>query len=101
MARRHLLRRPLLQLVSGAVRPKNQGGERKAMAYRAPAADIVFALKHAAGFAQARAEGLYDDVADDLIEAVLGAAGRFASEVVAPLNAIGDRFGTPFKDGSV
>jgi acyl-CoA dehydrogenase len=71
------------------------------MAYRAPVADIVFALKHAAGFAQARAEGLYDDVADDLLEAVLGAAGRFATEVVVPLNTIGDRFGTPFKGGLV
>ena len=71
------------------------------MAYRAPVPDIVFALKHAAGFAQARAEGLYDDVADDLLEAVLGAAGRFATEVVVPLNTIGDRFGTPFKGGLV
>jgi acyl-CoA dehydrogenase len=99
MARRRLSRRPP-SLGAGAVRA-TIGGERKAMAYRAPVADIVFALKHAAGFAQARAEGLYDDVADDLLEAVLGAAGRFATEAVAPLNAIGDRFGTPFKDGLV
>jgi len=70
------------------------------MAYRAPVEDIVFTLKHAAGFAKARAEGLYD-LGDDDLDAVLGEAGRFASEVLAPLNAPGDRFGTPFRDGEV
>ena len=28
-------------------------------------------------------------------------AGRFAGEVIAPLNRVGDKFGTPFKDGAV
>jgi acyl-CoA dehydrogenase len=71
------------------------------MAYRAPVEDIIFTLKHGAGFAKARADGIYDDLGDDVIEAVLGEAGRFASEVLAPLNAPGDRFGTPFHDGVV
>jgi acyl-CoA dehydrogenase len=71
------------------------------MAYRAPVEDIVFTLKHAAGFAKARAAGLYDDLGDDVLEAVLGEAGRFATEVLAPLNAPGDRYGTPFNDGKV
>jgi len=71
------------------------------MAYRAPVEDIVFTLRHAAGFAKARVDGLYEDLGDDLLEAVLGEAGRFASEVLAPLNAPGDRFGTPFRDGEV
>jgi acyl-CoA dehydrogenase len=70
------------------------------MAYRSPVADILFALKHAAGFEAARAEGLYGDLGDEL-EAVLDAAGRFATEALAPLNVPGDRFGTPFKDGHV
>ena len=71
------------------------------MAYRAPVQDIIFTLKHAAGFAGARAEGLYLDLGDDDLDAVLGEAGRFASEVLAPLNAPGDRYGTPFRDGVV
>src|SRR5712671_2919140 len=71
------------------------------MAYRAPVEDIVFTLKHAAGFAKARADGLYQDLGDDLLDAVLGEAGRFASQVLAPLNAPGDRYGTPFRDGEV
>ena len=70
------------------------------MAYRAPVEDIVFTLKHAAGFAKARAEGLYD-LGDDDLAAVLGEAGRFATEVLAPLNGPGDRYGTPFRDGEV
>ena len=32
---------------------------------------------------------------------MLEEAGRFASDVIAPLNRVGDKFGTPFKDGKV
>jgi acyl-CoA dehydrogenase len=71
------------------------------MAYRAPVEDIIFSLKHAAGFAKARADGFYPDLGDDDLEIVLGEAGRFASQVLAPLNAAGDRYGTPFHDGEV
>jgi 3-(methylsulfanyl)propanoyl-CoA dehydrogenase len=71
------------------------------MTYRAPVADIKSALDHAAGFASARSEGLYGDLADDVIEAVLEEAGRFASEVIAPLNTVGDRQGATFDAGSV
>ena len=35
------------------------------------------------------------------VDAVLEEAGRFASDVIAPLNRVGDKFGTPFKDGEV
>ena len=71
------------------------------MTYRAPVADIAFALKHAAGFEAALAEGLYGDLGADVVDAVLAEAGRFASEVLAPLNAVGDRTGAQFKDGVV
>jgi acyl-CoA dehydrogenase len=71
------------------------------MTYRAPVADIAFALKHATGFGPALAEGLYGDLAEDVVDAVLGEAGRFASDVLAPLNAIGDRHGTVLRDGVV
>ena len=71
------------------------------MTYRAPVADIAFALKHAAGFGPALADGLYGDLAEDVVDAVLEEAGKFATEVLAPLNAVGDRHGTPFKDGAV
>jgi acyl-CoA dehydrogenase len=71
------------------------------MTYRAPVADIAFALKHAAGFGPALAEGVYGDLGDDVVEAVLEEAGKFATDILAPLNPIGDRHGTPFKDGAV
>jgi alkylation response protein AidB-like acyl-CoA dehydrogenase len=71
------------------------------MSFAAPVADIAFALRHGAGFAPALAEGLYGELTDDVVDAVLAEAGRFASEVIAPLNQIGDRHGTPFKDGAV
>jgi acyl-CoA dehydrogenase len=71
------------------------------MTYRAPVSDLVFALNHGAGLAAARAEGLFADVDDDLIAAVLTEAGRFAGDVIAPLNRIGDTHGTPFSDGVV
>ncbi|HEX3710161.1 MAG TPA: acyl-CoA dehydrogenase [Pseudolabrys sp.] len=71
------------------------------MTYRAPVADIAFALKHAAGMRAALAEGLYGDLDEETVDSVLAQAGRFATEVIAPLNSVGDKFGTPFKDGVV
>jgi acyl-CoA dehydrogenase len=69
------------------------------MSYRAPAADIAFALIHGAGLGPALAEDGDLTAAD--IEAVVAEAGRFASDVIAPLNVTGDKHGTPFKDGHV
>lgn len=69
--------------------------------YRSPVATIAFTLKHAAGFEAARAEGLYGDLGADDVDAILEEAGKFASDVIAPLNTVGDKHGTPFKDGKV
>ena len=71
------------------------------MTYRAPVDDIAFALRNAAGFGPALAEGLYGDLSDDVIQAVLEEAGRFATDILAPLNPIGDQYGAQFKDGTV
>ncbi|MCK9909014.1 acyl-CoA dehydrogenase [Microbacteriaceae bacterium K1510] len=71
------------------------------MTYRAPVSDIAFALKHAAGVDKAIADGLYGDLDEATIDSVLEEAGKFASDVIAPLNRLGDTFGTPFKDGNV
>jgi len=71
------------------------------MSYRAPVTDIAFSLKHAAGLKTALAEGLYGDLDEETVDSVLSEAGRFASDVIAPLNSVGDKFGTPFKDGNV
>jgi acyl-CoA dehydrogenase len=71
------------------------------MSYRAPVADIAFTLKHAAGLKTALAEGIYDDLDEETVDSVLAEAGRYASDVIAPLNSVGDKFGTPFNDGKV
>jgi len=71
------------------------------MTYRAPLADIGAALKYAAGLPAAIDEGLLGDLTLDDVDAVLREAGRFAGEVIAPLNRVGDTYGTPFKDGVV
>jgi alkylation response protein AidB-like acyl-CoA dehydrogenase len=71
------------------------------MTYRAPVSDIAFALKHAAGMRSAIADGIYGDLDEETIDSVLEEAGKFAADVIAPLNRVGDKFGTPFKDGNV
>src|ERR1043166_9075094 len=71
------------------------------MSYRAPTADIASALKHGGGFANALKEGLYGDLAEDVVDAVLAEAARFAEDIVAPLNRIGDTQGAAIKDGAV
>src|SRR5437588_2640704 len=74
---------------------------RNCMTYRAPVADIAFTLKHAAGLERAIEDGLYGDLTEDVVDAVLEEAGRFATEVIAPLNTIGDRHGTPLANGAI
>jgi acyl-CoA dehydrogenase len=71
------------------------------MSYRAPVADIAFSLKYAAGLKAALGEGLYGDLDEQTVDSVLVEAGRFASDVIAPLNSVGDKFGAPFKNGTV
>jgi alkylation response protein AidB-like acyl-CoA dehydrogenase len=71
------------------------------MTYRAPVADIAFTLKHSAGLSRGIADGLYGDLTEDVVDAVLEEAGKFASTVIAPLNTVGDKHGTPLRDGKV
>ncbi|MBB4064387.1 acyl-CoA dehydrogenase [Gellertiella hungarica] len=61
--------------------------------YKAPVEDILFTLKHVAGLGPALEEGALGDLSEDLVDAILGEAGRFATEVVAPLGPQGDRQG--------
>src|SRR5262245_21805385 len=69
------------------------------MTYRAPVADIAFTLKHGPGLAPTLAKG--GELSADDIDPVLQESVRFATDVIGPLNAVGDRHGTPFKDGVV
>jgi alkylation response protein AidB-like acyl-CoA dehydrogenase len=69
--------------------------------YRAPVEEIGFTLKHVAGLDRALADDRFGDLSEDLVEAVLAEAGRFASEEIAPLRRIGDEQGAVLKGGAV
>src|SRR6202051_343421 len=64
-----------------------------AMTYRAPINDMLLALNHGAGLQAAVKAGHYGDFDSDITTAVLEEAGRFASDVLAPLNRVGDEDG--------
>ncbi|MEP6564388.1 MAG: acyl-CoA dehydrogenase [Mesorhizobium sp.] len=69
--------------------------------YKAPIEDIAFTLKHVAGLKPALDAGTFGDLGEDLVDAILAEAGRFASEEVAPLYKIGDQQGAVLKDAAV
>jgi acyl-CoA dehydrogenase len=69
--------------------------------YKAPVDEIAFTLKHVAGLGPALEKGLFGDLSEDLVEAILSEAGRFADEEVAPLADIGDTQGARLVDGAV
>jgi len=71
------------------------------MTYHAPVADTVFFLEHCTSLKRFSDEGRVADLSTDLVKTVLEEAGKFAREVIAPLNRIGDLSGTPFENGIV
>lgn len=71
------------------------------MSYSAPVAEMLHVMRHVAGLDGAIAEGLYGDLSGDLVATILEEAGRFAGEVLAPLNRPGDLEGSRFADGRV
>ena len=71
------------------------------MSYTAPVPDITFALNEIAGMREAIADGLFGDLSEDLAQAVLEEAGRFAASEIAPLQRIGDTNGARFENGKV
>ncbi len=71
------------------------------MSYRAPLNEIGLALKYGAALGPAIEQGLFGELSLDDVDAVLAEAGRFAGEIIAPLNRVGDTFGAKFHDGAV
>ncbi len=70
------------------------------MTYRAPVAEIAFMAK-TFGLNSLLKDGLAPELADDLADAVLEEAGKFATDRIAPLNQISDQIGNRFEDGVV
>ena len=69
--------------------------------YIAPVKDMLFAMNELAGLQDIVTLPGNEDVSIDLVEAILDEAGKFATEVVDPLNPVGDRQGNKWKDGVV
>ena len=71
------------------------------MSYRAPVEDIVATLRHVAGLDRLVADGLAPELDGGMTEAILGEAAKFAGDVIAPLNMVGDKVGSTLTDGAV
>src|ERR1700723_3519380 len=71
------------------------------MPYRAPINDMLLALNPGAGLRAAVQAGPCGDFDSDSAAAVLEEAGRFASDVLAPLNRVGDEHGIKLDGSSV
>ena len=69
--------------------------------YAAPLADMRFALEEIAQLGQLQRLAPFEQVTPDLVEAVLDGAGQLASEVLAPLNRVGDIHGSVLENGVV
>src|SRR6266478_6811375 len=70
--------------------------------YRAPMQEIQFVMNELAGLEQVGKLPGYEDATPDTVAAILAEAAKFATEVLDPLNAVGDREGARrLDDGSV
>lgn len=71
------------------------------MSYKAPVNDIRFVLNELAGLSEVAALPGYEDVNPELVDAIVEEASKFAENILAPLNWVGDRNGNKLVDGVV
>lgn len=69
--------------------------------YHAPVNEIAFTLKHVIGLGEELDKGTFGDLSDDLVDAILEEAGKFANEELAPLNVVGDKIGVTLDNAVV
>ena len=69
--------------------------------YVAPVKDMLFDMKELAGLDEIATLPGNEEVSQDLVEAILDEAAKFASEVVDPLNRVGDKQGNKWDNGVV
>ena len=71
------------------------------MTYRAPINDMLLSLNHGAGLLAAVEAGHYNGYEAEFSEAVIEEAGKFATDVLEPLNQLGDKEGVKLTDKGV
>ena len=69
--------------------------------YRAPVKDMRFVMDELAGFKALSQMPAYEEATPDVADAILDEAARFTSEVLAPLNRVGDKQGCRMNDNGV
>ena len=69
--------------------------------YKAPIRDIQFTLYDVLSAEQHYQRIGATEASRDLVDAILTEGGKFAEEVLAPLNQVGDRQGCKFENGQV
>ena len=71
------------------------------MTYTAPTRDMRFVLNELAGLPDVNQLPGFEEATAETVDAVLEEAGKFAAEVLAPLNRPGDIAGAKFNDAGV
>ena len=71
------------------------------MSYNAPLKDMQFVLNELANLAEINALPGCEDATPDTVEAVLEENAKFCRDVIAPLNRVGDKDPSYWKDGAV
>lgn len=71
------------------------------MAYQAPLQDMIFVLEDLCGLAELALLPGLEEATPDMVAAILEEAGKFAGQVLAPLDRTGDVAGLGFADGRV
>ncbi|MBD8543682.1 acyl-CoA dehydrogenase [Oxalobacteraceae sp. CFBP 8761] len=71
------------------------------MSYNAPLKDMQFVLTELANLAEINALPGCEDATPDTVEAVLEENAKFCRDVIAPLNRVGDKDPSYWKDGAV
>lgn len=69
--------------------------------YKAPLKEMQFVIEELAEISALAELPGYEDADNDLVEAILEQAGKFAEEVISPLNKPGDEHGTFIENGKV
>ena len=69
--------------------------------YRAPVRDLRFVLDELLGVGSLAALPRYREFSSDLAASVIEEAARFAQDVLAPINRLGDSVGASYRDGVV
>ncbi|MEL7490654.1 MAG: acyl-CoA dehydrogenase [Pseudomonadota bacterium] len=71
------------------------------MTFATPLRDMRFALNHMADFDALAKTGAFEDLSEDLVDAILEEMGKYCDQVVAPLNWESDQNGATLENGVV